>query len=214
MNIKDIASETQEDTNILEKMFQHQEQLMRKYHVIESQNGFRVPTKVPLNLDIAADQSILKDFAWRVMEEIGEAIEAAEIHEDKDHCFEEMADGLHFLIEMSILCGFTPIDLKPTLVPSDDILLALFHISAPAPTVADSLYNVVKYLGTMMNCLKNKPWKTTHMFTDKFVLKEKWVSVWDSYIGVCKTMGMTHEILVDMYFRKYRVNEFRQRTSY
>ena len=95
---------------------------MVKYHAIEVTNGHKVPQKVPVNLHDRHDQQYLKDFAWRITEEIGEAMNTlknkpwkqSELTTDVDHFKEELIDGFHFYVELLILTGFSPRDLFET----------------------------------------------------------------------------------------------------
>jgi len=116
VNIKDIEVEIPEDGDMLVNIFQRQLELMRKYHKIEKGNGHRVPRNVPVNLHDRHDQQYLKDFAWRVTEEVGEAMNTlknkpwkqTELTTDVDHFLEELVDGFHFYVELLILSGFDP----------------------------------------------------------------------------------------------------------
>lgn len=121
VNIKDIeVEETPKISTIhddmLRQIFRRQFSLMQKYHGIEKSNGHRVPAKIPVNLHDRHDQQYLKDFAWRITEEIGEAMNTlknkpwkqTEMTTDEDHFREELIDGFHFYVELLILTGFTP----------------------------------------------------------------------------------------------------------
>lgn len=53
----------------------------------------------PVNLDDKRGQARIKDFSWRITEEIGEALDAMENESALLHFHEELVDGLHFLTE-------------------------------------------------------------------------------------------------------------------
>jgi len=97
----------------LEAIFKRQNELIAKYHVIESDNGFVFPKEIPLNLDSPQAQLRLKEFAWRITEELAEAMsclknkpwKSTHMETDKSHYFEELADAFHFFVEMVILSG-------------------------------------------------------------------------------------------------------------
>ena len=105
VNIRDFDVEKVEGDR-LDEIFKEQKALMEKYHDIEKATGLLQTDQVPVNIHDKHGQARLKDFAWRVTEELGEALEAFEIHSDiEDHYDEELADALHFLVEMTILAG-------------------------------------------------------------------------------------------------------------
>ena len=114
MNINDVSEdEIQVDGDLLTAIFARQRELMEKYHPIEQANGLLISPDVPVNLDDAKGQQRLKDFAWRITEEIGEAMNClknkpwkqTQMLTDQDHYFEELADAFHFIIELFILSG-------------------------------------------------------------------------------------------------------------
>lgn len=75
MNIKDFkAGEIKGDS--LVEIFNKQKGLMDKYHHIEAASGLCQTEDCPVNLHDKRGQARLKDFSWRVTEEIAEAMEA------------------------------------------------------------------------------------------------------------------------------------------
>jgi len=111
---------------------------MGKYEGIEDSNGLLQTRDVPVDLDDRKGQARLKDFAWRVTEEIGEA----------------------------------------------------------------------------MNCLKNRPWKQTHMLTDREHYEEELADAFHFFVELCILSGIDSGKLFDLYTRKSQVNQFRQRSQY
>jgi len=117
MNINDVTDEDildfLGDTDMLEAIFDRQKELMEKYHPIEAANDLLLSPDVPVDLDSAKGQARLKDFAWRVTEELGEAMNClknkpwkqTQMLTDRDHFYEELADALHFMVELFILSG-------------------------------------------------------------------------------------------------------------
>jgi len=212
----------------LEAIFKRQEELMKKYHEIEKKNELLQTEQVPVGLHDRHGQARLKDFAWRTTEEIGEAIEARERHCDiPDHCYEELADALHFLVEFTILTGITSEDLI-TIINADNPLMegdkmeklfksiypwdsGLYH---PMELMMLTTGEFVKNMGMACNCFKNKPWKQSEMMTDETEFY-KWVAkVWRSFITICYYAGLDAESLTEYYFGKSEVNRFRIRSDY
>lgn len=118
-DIDDFVSEVPlDDEDMLRAIFRRQAELKKKYDEIEKKNGFHVPDGVA-NLDDAHDQHYLKDFAWRITEEVGEAMNClknkpwkqSQMATDKEHFVEELVDGFHFYVELLINVGLTAEDL-------------------------------------------------------------------------------------------------------
>lgn len=108
VNINNIKYNDDIRGDRLKAIFKKQKKLMDKYHQIEKDNGLLQTEEVPVDLHSKFGQARLKDFAWRITEELGEALEAFRIHKDPKHCNEEIADALHFLTEMTILADVSP----------------------------------------------------------------------------------------------------------
>jgi predicted HAD superfamily Cof-like phosphohydrolase len=141
VNINDVCLEESDqymEGDMLTDIFDRQHELMEAYHPIEARNGLLLTDEVPVNLHSAIGQARLKDFAWRITEELGEA----------------------------------------------------------------------------MNCLKNKPWKQTQMETDIAHYQEELADAFHFFIELCILSGIDAIGLYNLYFRKNKVNQFRQRSKY
>lgn len=226
VNINDVKTNSDDwKGDRLEAIFKRQQELMEKYHDIEKANGLLQTEDVPVSLHDRFGQTRLKDFAWRATEELGEALDAFTHSDNMDHCWEELADALHFLAEFTILAGMTPEDLVVILnagrdAVEGDYLDQFFYWSEPPKVYPQQemmfmeVGRFIQYMGMACNCFKNKPWKQSHMLTD---VKEfyKWVvKAWKAFIGVCDVSGLTPRTLILFYFGKSEVNKFRQRSNY
>lgn len=114
MNITDVKNKPEKDSgDMLRLIFDRQKQLMDKYHEIEAKVGLLQTPDVPVDLHSHLGQARLKDFAWRITEEIGEAMSClknkpwkqTQMETDVQHYFEEIADAFHFFIELCLLSG-------------------------------------------------------------------------------------------------------------
>lgn len=213
MNINDVKDSdlgiTGEDK--LDQIFRRQLELMQKYHDIEKANGLIVTEEVPVNLHHALGQYRLKDFAWRITEELGEAFEALRIHpEIPEHFSEEIADAIHFLVEFTILAGVPPSELSA----SFNNEMGVSDISREYDKLAPLMAVVVESLAMTCNCLKNKPWKNTHMMTDTSHFHSCLGRTWRAFLFLCRSSGIDSGDLTNLYFKKSEVNKFRQRTNY
>ena len=120
MNIKDVETVIPvEGQDMLEAIFARQRELMVTYHEIEETNGLLITPDVPVDIHSKEGQQRLKDFAWRITEELGEAMNTLKnkpwkqthMITDVKHYNEEISDAFHFFIELCILSGFGPKEL-------------------------------------------------------------------------------------------------------
>lgn len=221
MNINDVKDSdlgiTGEDK--LDQIFRRQLELMQRYHSIEKANGLSITEDVPVNLHDKAGQYRLKDFAWRITEELGEAFEALRIHPDiPEHYNEEIADALHFLVEFTILSGA---HLNFGIIKGDKLdhlfekLVGNFRSEIIIyEELLPFMAAVIESLAITCNCLKNKPWKNTQMMTDVTYFYTCLNHVWYNFAELCWESGLDADILLNLYFKKSEVNKFRQRTNY
>lgn len=208
-----ITHTKKEKTNkeSLRAIFDRQKELMEKYHDIEFKSGLMQTEDCPVNLDDKRGQARIKDFAWRITEEIGEALDAIENESGESallHFHEELVDGLHFLTEMTILTGY---DLPEYTTLKDLIEEGSYR---DCYTLNDLVSDHVCYLGMMCNCLKNKPWKQSMMKTNKENFYKHLKLVWSNYIAILTSQDLTEEEITDLYLRKSQVNQFRVRSNY
>lgn len=194
----------------LEAIFTRQKELMEKYHYIEERSGLCQTSDCPVNLDDKRGQARIKDFAWRITEEVGEALDAVA---DEEHHYEELIDGLHFLTELTILAGRDYYNIVPN--TSGDYLESIIDASPTKSfSIKGSLYILIRELGMMCNCLKNKPWKQSQMRTDLNAFYTRLTNVWISYISLLTNAGLSADDIANIYLKKSQVNKFRQRSNY
>lgn len=218
MNINHAVEEKVEG-DLLKAIFDRQKSLMGKYHDIELKSGLLQTEDCPVNLDDKRGQARIKDFSWRVTEELGEALDA---RTHKDHYQEELIDGLHFLTELTILAGKDYNTILSWDIPSydEDHLRDLVEnardvISGKLSGTLDFwVSRFIEQLAMMCNCLKNKPWKQSMMKTDREVFYFRLSNVWCCYITILVFSGMDAEDIANVYLKKSQVNQFRQRSNY
>lgn len=203
----------------LQAIFTRQKSLMDKYHDIELKSGLLQTEDCPVNLDDKRGQARIKDFSWRVTEELGEALDAKAT---KDHYQEELIDGLHFLTELTILAGKD----YNTLLPHDAAHHCEDHLEDLVEKARENIFqNVgsnlnywvskfIENLGMMCNCLKNKPWKQSMMKTDRNAFYLRLAEVWVLYITLLVVSGMDADSIATTYLKKSQVNKFRIRSAY
>lgn len=212
MNITHAINENVKGDKLI-AIFNRQKELMEKYHEIEKRSGLLQTEDCPINLDDKRGQARIKDFAWRVTEEVGEALESFMYENNDLHFKEELIDGLHFLTELTILSGLNETEIiegeegkyLETLVES---------WKYTSPSIDTLVSEFICHLGMMCNCLKNKPWKQSHMRTDKNHFYNLLKKVWKDYVGLLVYANMSAEDITEIYLKKSQVNKFRQRSNY
>lgn len=221
VNVKDFDIKVPEG-DMLATIFNHQRGLMDKYHKIEMDNtgdNLAVCTvsleSCPLNLQDRTAQLQLKSFAWRITEELTEATLAMDENDDT-HYEEELIDALHFSVELVIMSGLSEADFGTR---EHDAFETLFHSHISAPkTDTESLrgktYFVIEMLGSAMNRLKLKPWKTTAMLTDEKAYRADIHAFFQFLVGLLKQSDFTARSATAMYLNKNAVNQFRIRSNY
>lgn len=233
MNVNDVQVEIPEG-DMLVTIFNHQRDLMDKYHTIEENIvGHTIPSNPhendklhwqhagALNIQDRASQLRFKDFAWRITEELTEATEVLPYQNNDQaiHFLEELIDALHFSVELCCMSGVIPSD---NTLP--DILESLFRDNRGVPldmrTYSDSrymrshVYSVIEKLGEAMNRLKLKPWKVTAMLTDEPAYKKSIYEFFLRLIYLLSVAGFTAKSATQMYLNKNAVNQFRIRSKY
>lgn len=238
MNVNDIDKNVvptpTPEKDMLDLIFERQHSLAVKYTPIEKQNGLLQTELFPGDLDDKRSQSRMKDFAWRVQEELYEATESL-THKEHDmvHFLEEMIDAVHFFTELNLFCGYSSQTVaefygwEPKEGDKFKFLETLAEklnemTEGPAGK-GDKNYSIpsVIYMGIgqpigdAMNKLKNKPWKQTHMVTDKEEFRKCLLCSWLGFFRVLHNMfDLSAEDIFTLYFKKSEVNKFRIKSNY
>jgi NTP pyrophosphatase (non-canonical NTP hydrolase) len=106
--------------DLLATIFEGQKELIAKYHDIEQKRGALVVEPENFGrIDHRFVQWRIKDLAYRTIEELTEATNTlknkpwkqSEVPTDATHFYEELADALHFFIELCITAGLDAEDL-------------------------------------------------------------------------------------------------------
>lgn len=120
MNVTDFEDVEIPEGDMLAGIFAAQWELLLKYHEIEKSRGALVVDHEQFgNIDHRFVQWRIKDLAYRCLEELSEATNTlknkpwkqSEVTTDRVHFYEELADSLHFFIELCITAGMSADDL-------------------------------------------------------------------------------------------------------
>lgn len=202
MNVNDVVIPTHIKTpleqafNILER----QGNLESNYWSIE---GRYSPI---ININDRRGQVIIKDFLWRIVEEIGEALESVKNKESVTKTCEELADGLHFIAGLCVITGH-----------QHEFSEAWEYVAEDTEEVASplNLEHLIESIGTLGNTLKMKPWKQTDVLTDTNLFKKKLIEVVKNYLYFCRDyVDLRTQELWEYYYKKSEVNLFRIRSKY
>lgn len=208
MNISDIQIdyEQYEGQDLLRVVFARQRELM---------NLYKIPA---LDLDIPADQQIIRAMAWSVVEEAGEALEVYYGSKDKEHLGDEVADMMHFYIELLIMSDITVDDVFDDLGVIDTAhyaqTYAAVNVSKPTVMLMQHFQQFIMELALGVNVLKNRFWRETNLKTDMNKYQSKLRDTIPTFFLFVKSLGIEPGQLLDFYLRKNEVNLFRIRSKY
>lgn len=158
------------------------------------------------NFDINTleDQELFKKLCWQIVEELTEAMEAAEKPDD-EHLAEELIDAFNFMLELYHLYGMTP-PLDWTLPKWAQIMKVEFW---PADMLA-----LIGTIGMTANCLKNREWRQSQYLVDLVVFENRLKSIWTAFIVVLYHAGLSETQVKELWSLKYQVNMFRIKSKY
>lgn len=158
------------------------------------------------NFDINTleDQELFKKLCWQIVEELTEAMEAAEKPDD-EHLAEELIDAFNFMLELYQLYGMTP--------PLDWTLPKWAQIMKVEFWSADMLA-LIGTIGMTANCLKNREWRQSQYLVDLVVFENRLKSIWPAFIVVLYHAGLSETQVKELWSLKYQVNLFRIKSKY
>jgi hypothetical protein len=210
--------------DILALIFRRQNELVVKYKDIEGLPNY------PMVVHTRESQVVIKDFLWRITEELCEALELLDRKDDPEIgplFIEELSDALHFMVELCILVGIDSNNIEHRLTevmrghagPDANPTMGLPGFFTWLDNVermdfTSGVMGTVYQLGLAGNCLKNKPWKQTDMLTDEEKFNHKIFCAFTELVRLIHGLGMNIQGLYLIYYRKSIVNQFRQETKY
>lgn len=203
MNIQDVKEDYSNVPNreYAFSIFQRQSDLEDFYHKIENR------TQKVFGVNSREGQVHIKDFLWRITEEIGEFLESEQIGGNRWKSWEELADGLHFITGLCVITGRDEV-FKDAWNKHTNLLSRGHSITAVA------VMSCVMTLGCLGNCLKMKPWKQTDVLTDELLFDKLLINAIQAYLDLCSVVDLDKAKLYEMYMRKSEVNLFRIRSKY
>ncbi len=175
-----------------DELFRLQMAVIRKYDPIENANGLLQTPMVPVALSCRFGQARIKDFAWRITEELMEARLELTRLDRSDAAREEVIDALHFMIELCILA-----DVEPT--------APIQFIKQRRRSTDEAIMAVIYHLGMACNELKNRPWKQTQTETDESDFRGWIQAALTDLVLLMDSVGIAREEILDHYTKKNKV---------
>lgn len=190
---------------IIPDLFAKQHALYLKYKELE-----QLPT-APISIHTTNGQRVLKDFAWRTTEELVESFHEWERFDEtgaavsRSKAAEELADAMHFFIELLIFAGITPLQCLARCSEMPKAKYLSFDVV---------YWQAVYRVGLAMHQLRNKPWKQTQVPTDEGKFRTLLLDGWEAMLTIWSEIGLDASDLHDYYMRKNGVNHKRQDQGY
>jgi len=99
------------------------------------------------------------------------------------------------------------------LLHNGDLPLDL-HDRLSQASIRELIRRTVEELFEASHCLKNSPWKQSHVLTDENHFYEEISDAFHFFVELCAMVGLSAEDLYRLYFKKSEVNKFRQESAY
>ena len=174
--------------------------------------------EIPWNLDTKEHQRWIKDFLWRIVEELCEAEEYIGIKDQEELFYEELSDVVHFIVDIMVALGWSADYLVSTYIHDSEMKELLASGEANDVLNVENFrkqaYGAICNIGWAANCLKNKPWKQTQVLTDRRKFESRLVNAFYWIIQILGGQGFKIEDIYILYMKKHAINKFRQDTNY
>lgn len=163
------------------------------------------------SIDCAEDQMKFKDMLQiRCIEELTEASVAMD--EPDEHFWEEIGDSMNFFLSAFCMLG---VDMNKLYCP-DKMLSPKSNKTKPKVREfsTKAYINVIEPIGYLCNLLKNRPWTETNFLVSMTDFDKRLNALWNSFWVFLGNMGLSSEDVFEIFYKKYKVNEFRRSTHY
>lgn len=206
--------------NHLDEIFIAQNRLMHSLKPIYEHNGFTKKDRFPFSLDSRDSQEEFRLLAWRITEEVHEAIQEFNIDE-VDKYREEVADVMHFFAELAIVCGFSSTqvatggDASLLLEGADYLELSFQRVQLyPLKLSMNEAWGMfLTVIAQLMMEFRQRPWRTDERPTDPDELLKKFTFAWFAFCTACACTGISARILYHHYFLKQKTNHDRRKAA-
>ena len=206
MNILDFEADEFNKNTWLKDMYNKQKEIAEKYKEIEGMPN------LPMNINTKDGQIFMKKMIYRTIEELGESYQSIFDPENNAvivngidlHKSEELADALHFFLEMLVVVGIGPEILE-------EAYKSYEYVEKP---IIETYWFCTYRLAMIGQNLHNKPWKSSMVSTDIKIVRQCIIDAFYALLDVFRVNGNSDEDIYSYYTRKHKTNEFRIRSKY
>jgi NTP pyrophosphatase (non-canonical NTP hydrolase) len=203
----------------LQEIFDRKTDFVRSLEPIYRSNGFLEVLNWPFNINDRHAQEQFRLLAWRVNEEVYEALKEWEKGSecDPEEYREEVADVMHFLVELALFCGITTVEFatggEKELESEEDYLSisfkrVQFYRNRMEGREAWGMF--LTALAELMMCFRQRPWRTDERPTDFGKLQFHFGVLWLAFCAACIATGIGAATLYSHYHAKSVINEERR----
>jgi NTP pyrophosphatase (non-canonical NTP hydrolase) len=195
----------------LDRIVHHQTELMNRFWPIEAERKAIFKQTWPVDLNTFDGQEMMRDRAFWLVQEVYEVLEANSTEPFQPKVGEELADVLHFLVEMAICAG-----LDITRSHSVDKLNELFSNNIlKSLSVRDYAMRLVQMIASSLHVLKIKPWTQNPKPSDVDLCRFRLGLAFISYAQFCQSLGFQSATeMYGFYMGKAEENHKRIDTKY
>lgn len=204
----------------LDQIFARQAEYVTALAPTYVKNGFaRHACPFPWEVDSRKDQEEFRLLAWRYTEELVEAQNTWFQPHSPQRMLEyreEMADALHFFVEICLATGIGPDELctgifavAPECRDRLDFSFKMVGSHYEAPMVSDTWFEAIRAVALAMMRFKQRPWRIDYRPTDRAGFMMAMHLAWFSFVRACIYSNITAEELYHAYFRKAKTNDQR-----
>lgn len=195
-----------------EDLYKYAKKQFLEYEKLEGIDNWK---KYDFSIDCSEDQMKFKDMLQiRFIEELTEASDAKEY----EHFWEEITDALNFFLSSYIMLG---IDFK-TLPNPEYILIRLSDARKilwdrgyfTFDNLCELFYPLVHQTGKLCNLLKNRPWAQSNYLVSLYDFNIELEKLWKLFWKTLYLLGISKEVLFELFERKYVVNNIRRESGY
>ena len=181
----------------------------KQFYDYEKLEGISNWKEYDFSIDCGEDQLKYKDMLQiRFIEEL---TEASAVINEKEHFWEEITDSLNFFISSFIMLDF---NLKNFPNP-EKYLSKVDKRKIPSYKKFSILvYPLIQDVGNTCNLLKNRPWAQSNYLVSIIDFKNNLIKFWIDFWKFLGKLGLSKEVLFDLFKKKVEVNKYRMKTGY
>lgn len=206
VNVNTYTAETK-PTDVLEKIFEKQKELMDLYWT----------KPVGEDIDTLKGSQEIRKYSKYAVEELAEAYESYRDHWKvlDIHTHEELIDSIHFYVEKLLISNLTYKKILFYLeVKDSEEFWKRVQMLTAKDSVEESLWRATYWINIPDNRLRNKEWKKEQLPTNRDMFYKENAIWFLAYIVCMNQLWLDQNLLWEYYSRKNKVNHFRINSNY